>query len=116
MNGKVTLVHRRLWPALARVAERFPAKSVAAIHEEHTSTGAHRVREQPFPDWVPATCWTQRRISRSTTHPPSFLTAFGAPERRSARRAHGVLATADSRLPAEAGTRDTVASATWRSR
>jgi len=27
---------------------------VAAIHEEHTSTGAHRVREQPFPDWVPS--------------------------------------------------------------
>jgi hypothetical protein len=49
----VTLVHRRLWPALACVADRFPAKSLAAIHEEHTSTGAHRVREQPFPDWVP---------------------------------------------------------------
>jgi hypothetical protein len=54
VNGKVTLVHRRLWPALARVADRFPPKSVAAIHEEHTSTGAHRVRAQPFPDWVPA--------------------------------------------------------------
>jgi hypothetical protein len=54
VNGKVTLVHRRLWPALARVADRFPANSVAAIHEEHTSTGAHRVREQPFPDWVPS--------------------------------------------------------------
>jgi hypothetical protein len=54
VNGKVTLVHRRLWPALARVADRFPPKSVAALHEEHTSTGAHRVRAQPFPDWVPA--------------------------------------------------------------
>lgn len=54
VNGKVTLVHRRLWPALARVADRFPAKSVAAIQEEHRSTGAHRVREQPFPDWVPS--------------------------------------------------------------
>jgi hypothetical protein len=54
VNGKVTLVHRRLWPALARVADRFPPERVAAIHEEHTSTGAHRVREQPFPDWVPS--------------------------------------------------------------
>jgi hypothetical protein len=54
VNGKVTLVHRRLWPALARVADRFPAERVAAIHEEHTSSGAHRVREQPFPDWVPS--------------------------------------------------------------
>jgi hypothetical protein len=27
---------------------------LAAIAEEHTATGAHRVTEQPFPDWVPA--------------------------------------------------------------
>jgi hypothetical protein len=54
VNGKVTLVHRRLWPALARVADRFPPARVAALREEHTATGAHRVREQPFPEWVPA--------------------------------------------------------------
>jgi hypothetical protein len=54
VNGKVTLVHRRLWPAVARVAERFPPERVAAIREEHTSTGAHRVLAQPFPDWVPS--------------------------------------------------------------
>lgn len=53
VNGKVTLVHRRLWPALARVADRYPPERIAAIHEEHGSTGAHRRREQPFPDWVP---------------------------------------------------------------
>jgi hypothetical protein len=53
VNGKVTLVHRRLWPALARVADRFPPNSVTAIQEVHTSSGAHRVREEPFPDWVP---------------------------------------------------------------
>jgi hypothetical protein len=54
VNGKVTLVHRRLWPALACVADRFLPERVAAIHEEHTSSGAHRVRAQPFPDWVPS--------------------------------------------------------------
>lgn len=53
VNGKVTLVHRRLWPALARLADRFPPKDMVAIHEEHTSTGAHRVHEQPFADWIP---------------------------------------------------------------
>jgi hypothetical protein len=53
VNGKVTLVHRRLWPALVRVAERFPPERLAALREEHTDTGAHRVREQAFPDWVP---------------------------------------------------------------
>jgi hypothetical protein len=53
VNGKVTLVHRRVWPALVRVADRFPPERLAAIREEHTRTGAHRVQEQPFPDWVP---------------------------------------------------------------
>jgi hypothetical protein len=53
VNGKVTLVHRRLWPALVRVADRFPADRLAAIGEEHTPSGAHRVTAQPFPDWVP---------------------------------------------------------------
>ncbi len=54
VDGKVTLVHRRLWPALVRVADRFPAKNVAALHEVHTDSGAHRVREEAFPGWVPA--------------------------------------------------------------
>ena len=54
VNGKVTLVHRRLWPALVRVADRFPAERLAAIDEEHTASGAHRTIEVPFPEWVPA--------------------------------------------------------------
>ena len=53
VNGKVTLIHRRLWPALVRVADRLPRERLAAIHEEHTSSGAHRVGQQPFPEWVP---------------------------------------------------------------
>jgi hypothetical protein len=54
VNGKVTLVHRRLWPALVRAADRFTSKQLAALHEEHTASGAHRVHEEPFPEWVPA--------------------------------------------------------------
>jgi hypothetical protein len=53
VNGKVTLVHRRAWPALVRLADRLGAKRLAVLHEEHTASGAHRVHEQPFPDWVP---------------------------------------------------------------
>ena len=53
VNGKVTLVHRRVWCALVRVANRFPIERLAAIREEHTATGAHRVVKQDFPDWVP---------------------------------------------------------------
>ena len=54
VNGKVTLVHRRLWPALVRVADCFTPTQLAALHEEHTASGAHRVDEQRFPEWVPA--------------------------------------------------------------
>ena len=54
VKGKVTLVHRRLWPAVVRLADRFPPERLAALHEEHTESGRHRVEEQPFPDWVPA--------------------------------------------------------------
>lgn len=52
VNGKVTLVHRRLWPALARLADRLPTPRLAVLHEEHTASGAHRVHEQPFADWI----------------------------------------------------------------
>ena len=53
VNGKVTLVHRRLWPALVRVAGHFPPERIASIAEEHTASGAHIKVETPFPDWVP---------------------------------------------------------------
>jgi hypothetical protein len=39
---------------LVRVADRFPTDRLAAIREEHTATGAHRVVKQSFPDWVPS--------------------------------------------------------------
>jgi len=53
VNGKVTLVHRRLWAALARLAGRFAPRQVARINEEHTPSGRHVMRELPFPEWVP---------------------------------------------------------------
>ena len=53
VRGKVTLVHRRLWPALVRLADRFPKERLAAIREIHTERGHHVVEEIPFPDWVP---------------------------------------------------------------
>jgi hypothetical protein len=53
INGKVTLVHRRLWPALVRVASRLPKQGLAAVRQEHTPRGSHRVIETPYPKWVP---------------------------------------------------------------
>jgi hypothetical protein len=53
VDGKVTFVHRRVWPALVRLANQFPQSRLAAIHEVHTRTGAHKVITIPFPAWVP---------------------------------------------------------------
>ena len=53
VNGKVTFLHRRVWPALVRLANLFPQDRLAAIREVHTRTGAHKVITIPFPKWVP---------------------------------------------------------------
>ena len=53
-GGKVTFVHRRLWPALVRLADRFQPQQLAKVWNEHTTTGAHRLRSVAFPEWVPA--------------------------------------------------------------
>jgi hypothetical protein len=54
VEGKVTFVHRRLWPALVRLAKRFPPERIGQVHDEHTPAGHHVNREIPFPYWVPA--------------------------------------------------------------
>ncbi len=53
IDGKVTYVHRRLWPALVRVAGKIPKIQLAAIREVHLENGKHKVEETPFPHWVP---------------------------------------------------------------
>ncbi|HUA36312.1 MAG TPA: hypothetical protein VMA09_22075 [Candidatus Binataceae bacterium] len=54
VDGKVTFVHRRLWPAIVCLADRFDPVRIAAIHEEHTTSGKHRAIAIDFPKWVPA--------------------------------------------------------------
>jgi hypothetical protein len=54
VDGKVTYVHRRLWPALIRAADVFPVKNLARVDQEHTVAGHHIKRETPFPDWADA--------------------------------------------------------------
>jgi hypothetical protein len=55
VDGKITLVHRRLWPSLVRLASRFPPERLARVRQEHTASGQHANHETPFPRWVPAT-------------------------------------------------------------
>jgi hypothetical protein len=57
IDGKITLVHRRLWPALVRLARdgALPPDRIAALQQEHMPTGEHRNIITPFPDWVDET-------------------------------------------------------------
>jgi len=52
VDGKVTMVHRRLWPALVRLERRFTRQRLAQILQEHTAAGRHENRLVEFPAWV----------------------------------------------------------------
>jgi hypothetical protein len=62
IKGKITLVHRRLWPALVRLANLFPPDRIAKVRQEHTASGRHVNQEVPFPRWVPAEVMTQAKF------------------------------------------------------
>jgi hypothetical protein len=52
--GRVTLVHRRLWPAIVKLASHFHPDQLAQIRQEHTATGKHVNHLTAYPAWVPA--------------------------------------------------------------
>jgi hypothetical protein len=62
IDGKVTLVHRRLWPSLVRVASRFAPEQLTQVRDEHTPSGRHVSHEVPFPQWVPSEVMEQAKI------------------------------------------------------
>lgn len=74
IKGKVTFVHRRLWPALVRAAGHLPADRLSQMREVHTSSGHHVTQEVPFPKWVPSSV---RAAARSLSE-ESALAEFGA--------------------------------------
>lgn len=52
-RGKITYIHRHLWPAFVRMARRFPGHALDKVHEVHLPSGRHQRQDIPFPDWVP---------------------------------------------------------------
>ena len=54
VEGKITHVHRRVWPALIKLASRFRKEQLAKVWDEHTRSGAHQSKREPFPNWVPS--------------------------------------------------------------
>jgi hypothetical protein len=75
VGGKVTYVHRRLWPALVRLAQRFDADRLAAIREVHTDSGKHKVGITRFPDWVPGE--VMRAAEELSSEEAAVLLALG---------------------------------------
>ena len=74
IDGKITLVHRRLWPALVRLSKRFAPAQLAQVREEHTPSGRHVSRAIAFPRWVPAEVAKRAR----TIDEQDALAALGA--------------------------------------
>ena len=55
VDGKLTLLHRRVWAALATLARegRIASERLGRVREEHTASGRHESHVEPFPDWLP---------------------------------------------------------------
>jgi hypothetical protein len=53
LGDKLTLVHRRLWPALAALAPEIPPARLCRVTQQHTATGHHANIETPFAEWLP---------------------------------------------------------------
>jgi hypothetical protein len=68
VDGKISFVHARCWPALIKLSARLPIASLARVREVHGENGRHRVEQTPFPQWVP----------RDTTAAARHLTAADA--------------------------------------
>jgi hypothetical protein len=64
VDGKITYIHRRLWPALVALAGRFSKQRLAAVKETHTPAGKHKLLVTPFPNWVPKEV---RRVAQKLT-------------------------------------------------
>lgn len=62
VGGKITFVHRRLWPALVRAASHFSARQLEKASQEHTASGYHVAYSLAFPKWVPQEVAEQAKL------------------------------------------------------
>ena len=86
IDGKVTFVHRRLWPALVRLGSRLPKERLSQIREEHTPGGAHALRSKPFPGWVPRGVMNEAKtlsVAEAEKILAAWLPSFAARKARS---------------------------------
>ena len=84
IDGKVTYVHRRLWPALARLSGNFKAERLAPIREIHTAAGKHRIEQVAFAQWLSADA-RRKSASLSVEKATALLESAGLPGLRSSK-------------------------------
>jgi hypothetical protein len=82
-RGKITFVHRRLWPAIVKLAGQLDG--IARVAQKHTAAGHHENHETAFPDWVPRGVLDEaRQLSEADAR--AALGAAIAPVRRTIAR------------------------------
>jgi hypothetical protein len=54
ISGRLTFVHRRLWPAIVKLERHFQPDQLAQVRQEHTASGKHVNHLTAYPEWVPA--------------------------------------------------------------
>ena len=85
VDGHVTLVHRRLWPALVRMASHFDRKQLAQVHQLHTASGRHVSQYIEYPKWVPREVLDAARLL-SEQQARGMLGPLAEPPRAGSRR------------------------------
>ncbi len=73
VDGKQTLLHRRLWPALLAAGAHFAPERLCKVVQVHSASGRHVNTEIAFPDWAPPDV-AQAALSLS---PASALATLG---------------------------------------
>lgn len=61
-KGRITYIHRRLWPYFICLASRFPTHSLDRVREVHLPTGRHKREDILFPEWVPTEVMQMAKI------------------------------------------------------
>ncbi len=61
-GGRITYIHRRLWPYFARMSRKFPINALDKVHEVHLPSGRHQRQDIPFPKWVPESVLATSKI------------------------------------------------------
>jgi hypothetical protein len=84
VDRKVTYVHRRLWPGLARLSGNFKADRLASIREIHTAAGKHTIEKVPFSEWVSADV-RRKSAGLSVEQATASLESAGLPVLRSSK-------------------------------